>query len=189
MKWYDEKLWTVWRIKITVFSPDVNFVWLFYFDSFFMWRWLTTFDFSFKNLSKRYIITLNKISPSESFRSIDNLTISLLIFLFSRWCSCISVFIIIRASFCWSLIFPDFIASFTFAKVGIRCSFKKSLINLMSLLILHYFPFPYSRSNVLTFCNICRKCFLSICLNMLTWANSLMAKSITRSSTFFWLYC
>ena len=110
------------------------------------------FDFSFEDQSERYIITMNKISLSESFTSIDNLIISILVFNFSQCFCCISVFIIVGASFCWSLIFPDLIASFTFATVGIRWFFWQSLINLMSLLIFHHFPL--SLSNAVTLCYI-----------------------------------
>ena len=75
-----------------------------------------------------------------------------------------------------------FIASFIFA--GISCSFLQSLINLMSLMILYQFPF--SCSNVATFYIIFFANASLLCLNMFTWANSLMATSITRNNIFEW---
>ena len=108
---------------------------------------LTTFDFNLDDLSKGYIITLNKISPRDSFRSIDYFNYFSSMCLFWRCFCCISISIITRASFYGNFTFNECIVSFTFAKVGIRGSSLQSLTNLRSLLILNHFPF--SRSNVL----------------------------------------
>ena len=108
-------------------------VWRFLdFISFFWWRLEIDFTILLIAILTWWITALYKKTFNDNFRL---MLISLKSFFSFRFSKCLfsnSVSKIKRAISFFSLVFPVFIANFTFAKVGIRCSRLQVFINLMS---------------------------------------------------------
>ena len=142
----------------------LNWLFLRHWKAFLLYRSFINEAFNFIGLPIWYIIALNNMKPIDCFMSLHNFIAWCFSFLLWSYFCCNLVSTIIRTNFYFNLLLIILIAILTFAKAGVKFSFRQALIKLMSWLTFEYFFLTCSSD--LTLRNINCPCFFSICLKV-----------------------